>query len=315
MITFWWLFVFQDLESSSDDEEDFQSARKQFQQARSVSTASRKTLSFFDMDNKDDNLRNSVPFVRQITEDGKAKLEIYRPTTNPIYIYTQVSVRLPRYVPWLSTLNIKSCALIPRCEIQTRSSYFLRLITRACSRNKPRDIESSYDAFVIRNRVDDCMITKIKIFLDICCGGCDKTINFNWRHRHKIRKNNFRRWFSPEFWVRKSIFCHAGLRFINILRELVIRDSSATQNSFPYQLSYRSRWWKQKPCDVKLMSMLSWDDLITQIYFQVNKVGSFWITLHSFQKIFFKWIDFINHVWAVVVGADNLKITGEDNFI
>lgn len=43
------------------------------------------------MDNKDDNLRNSVPFVRQITEDGKAKLEIYRPTTNPIYIYTQVS--------------------------------------------------------------------------------------------------------------------------------------------------------------------------------------------------------------------------------
>lgn len=87
------LFYFKDLDSSSD-EEDFQSTRKQFQQARSVSTASRKTLSFFDMDssNKDDNLRNSVPFVRQITEDGKAKLEIYRPTTNPIYIYTQVSL-------------------------------------------------------------------------------------------------------------------------------------------------------------------------------------------------------------------------------
>lgn len=43
------------------------------------------------MSNKDDNIRNSIPFVRQITEDGKAKLEIYRPTTNPIYIYTQVS--------------------------------------------------------------------------------------------------------------------------------------------------------------------------------------------------------------------------------
>ena len=88
------ILYFQDLDSSSD-EEDFQSSRKQFQQARSTSTASRKTLSFFDMDSsKDDNLRNSVPFVRQITEDGKAKLEIYRPTTNPIYIYTQVSLCL-----------------------------------------------------------------------------------------------------------------------------------------------------------------------------------------------------------------------------
>lgn len=87
-------FLFlQDLDSSSDDDEDFQANRKQFQQARSISTASKKSISFFDMEltNKDDNIRNSVPFVRQITEDGKAKLEIYRPTTNPIYIYTQVS--------------------------------------------------------------------------------------------------------------------------------------------------------------------------------------------------------------------------------
>lgn len=45
-----------------------------------------------EMRTKDDNLRSSVPFVRQITEDGKAKLEVYRPTTNPIYIYTQVSI-------------------------------------------------------------------------------------------------------------------------------------------------------------------------------------------------------------------------------
>lgn len=30
------------------------------------------------------------PLVRQITEDGRKKLEIYRPTTNPVYIYTQV---------------------------------------------------------------------------------------------------------------------------------------------------------------------------------------------------------------------------------
>lgn len=35
--------------------------------------------------------RTPVPFVRQITQDGKPKLEVYRPTSNPIYIYTQVS--------------------------------------------------------------------------------------------------------------------------------------------------------------------------------------------------------------------------------
>lgn len=46
-----------------------------------------------DLNNKDENLRQSVPFVRQITEDGKPKLEIYRPTTNPIYIYTQVRLQ------------------------------------------------------------------------------------------------------------------------------------------------------------------------------------------------------------------------------
>lgn len=44
------------------------------------------------MGNKDGNIRQAVPFVRQITQDGKPKLEVYRPTTNPIYIYTQVSM-------------------------------------------------------------------------------------------------------------------------------------------------------------------------------------------------------------------------------
>lgn len=51
---------------------------------------------FYEMDEirsmKGDNIRKIVPFVRQITEEGKPKLEVYRPTTNPIYIYTQVSL-------------------------------------------------------------------------------------------------------------------------------------------------------------------------------------------------------------------------------
>lgn len=87
--------LFQDLDSDSDDEDDFVQQRKQFQSARSASSASKKSFFDLEMSNKDDNLRNSVPFVRQITEDGKAKLEIYRPTTNPIYIYTQVSPEMP----------------------------------------------------------------------------------------------------------------------------------------------------------------------------------------------------------------------------
>ncbi|KAI8127556.1 hypothetical protein FF38_12240 [Lucilia cuprina] len=81
-----------DLESES--EEDYVSSRQHFQQQRSISTDSRKSIRFFEMDEmgskKGENLRSAVPFVRQITEDGKPKLEVYRPTTNPIYIWTQV---------------------------------------------------------------------------------------------------------------------------------------------------------------------------------------------------------------------------------
>lgn len=53
------------------------------------------SIRFFEMDEitgrKNENIRSAVPFVRQITQDGKPKLEVYRPTTNPIYIYTQVN--------------------------------------------------------------------------------------------------------------------------------------------------------------------------------------------------------------------------------
>lgn len=84
-----------DLESSED--EDYISSRKHFQQAKSMSTDSRKSgrsIRFFEMEmgTKEENIRTAVPFVRQITEDGKPKLEVYRPTTNPIYIWTQVRI-------------------------------------------------------------------------------------------------------------------------------------------------------------------------------------------------------------------------------
>ncbi|XP_049542411.1 facilitated trehalose transporter Tret1 isoform X1 [Anopheles darlingi] len=83
-----------DLESS--DEEDYISSRKHFQQSKSMSTDSRKSIRFMEMEmgTKEENLRTAVPFVRQITEEGKPKLEVYRPTTNPIYIWTQVLAAL-----------------------------------------------------------------------------------------------------------------------------------------------------------------------------------------------------------------------------
>lgn len=85
-----------DLDSSED--EDYISSRKHFQQSKSMSTDSRKSnksIRFFEMEmgTKEENIRTAVPFVRQITEDGKPKLEVYRPTTNPIFIWTQVGIQ------------------------------------------------------------------------------------------------------------------------------------------------------------------------------------------------------------------------------
>ncbi|XP_055319664.1 facilitated trehalose transporter Tret1-like isoform X2 [Sitodiplosis mosellana] len=102
---------FKDLEASEDDEEDeeevdeeqqdkedFESARSNFQKQKTISLESRKSIRFFEMDDmsgrKGENIRQAVPFVRQITQDGKPKLEVYRTTTNPIYYYSQVLAAL-----------------------------------------------------------------------------------------------------------------------------------------------------------------------------------------------------------------------------
>lgn len=45
-----------------------------------------------DLNDKEERHQNR-PLVRQITVDGSNKLEIYRPTTNPIYYYSQVSMK------------------------------------------------------------------------------------------------------------------------------------------------------------------------------------------------------------------------------
>lgn len=40
---------------------------------------------------KDKDKDSSIPLVRQVKSDGIPKLEIYKPATNPIYIWSQVS--------------------------------------------------------------------------------------------------------------------------------------------------------------------------------------------------------------------------------
>ncbi|XP_016970341.1 facilitated trehalose transporter Tret1-like [Drosophila rhopaloa] len=54
-----------------------------------------------------ENIRHAVPFVRQITEDGKPKLEVYRPTTNPIFIWTQAHTYVIGKVNDLLDLDLK----------------------------------------------------------------------------------------------------------------------------------------------------------------------------------------------------------------
>lgn len=81
-----------DLESSSDEDEVI-SKRKDFQKQKHISVESKRSIRFLDMEEFDENgedKRTLRPLVRQITEDGRNKLEIYRPTTNPVYIYTQI---------------------------------------------------------------------------------------------------------------------------------------------------------------------------------------------------------------------------------
>uniref|UniRef100_A0A1A9ZNK4 Major facilitator superfamily (MFS) profile domain-containing protein n=1 Tax=Glossina pallidipes TaxID=7398 RepID=A0A1A9ZNK4_GLOPL len=63
---------------TDESEEDYSVKRQNFQQQRSISNDSRKSYRVYEMDEaghmKGENLRNTVPFVRQITEDGKVQI-------------------------------------------------------------------------------------------------------------------------------------------------------------------------------------------------------------------------------------------------
>lgn len=89
-------------ESSSEDEpEDFEKTRRHFQQLRQISLGNefKYKMEMEIKGAKEENLRNTVPFVKQLSIDSnKAKSEYtingeppYAPTTQRLYLYTQVS--------------------------------------------------------------------------------------------------------------------------------------------------------------------------------------------------------------------------------
>ncbi|XP_063701895.1 facilitated trehalose transporter Tret1-like isoform X2 [Culicoides brevitarsis] len=80
-----------DLDTSSDDE-DLAQQRREFQASKHISVESKRSIRFFEMDDLNDKeeRHQARPLVRQVTLNGSQKLEIYRPTENPIYYYSQI---------------------------------------------------------------------------------------------------------------------------------------------------------------------------------------------------------------------------------
>lgn len=88
-------------ESSSEDEQDFEKTRRHFQQLRQISLGNefKYKMEMEIKSAKDENLRNSIPFVKQLsTDSAKVKAEYaingdtpYASTTQRIYLWTQVN--------------------------------------------------------------------------------------------------------------------------------------------------------------------------------------------------------------------------------
>lgn len=96
-------------ESSSEDEQDsYEETRRHFQQLRQISLGNefKYKMEMEIKSAKEENLRNSVPYVKQLsTENNKIKADYsingdaqpYGPTTQRLYLWTQVSLYVLRY--------------------------------------------------------------------------------------------------------------------------------------------------------------------------------------------------------------------------
>lgn len=89
-------------ESSSEDEQDsFENTRRHFQQLRQISLGNefKYKMEMEIQGAKEENLRNSIPYVKQLSTDNNAKRDYsingdtppYAPTTQRLYLWTQVS--------------------------------------------------------------------------------------------------------------------------------------------------------------------------------------------------------------------------------
>lgn len=93
-------------ESSSEDEQDsFDKTRRHFQQLRQISLGNefKYKMEMEIKSAKDENLRNSVPFVKQLSTDSKkattehtinGDAKPYRQTTQRLYLWTQVRISM-----------------------------------------------------------------------------------------------------------------------------------------------------------------------------------------------------------------------------
>ncbi|CAH0724809.1 unnamed protein product, partial [Brenthis ino] len=88
-------------ESSSEDEQDsFEKTRRHFQQLRQISLGNefKYKMEMEIKSAKEENLRNSVPFVKQLSTDSKVKTDYaingdtqpYAPTTQKLFLWTQI---------------------------------------------------------------------------------------------------------------------------------------------------------------------------------------------------------------------------------
>lgn len=130
--------------SSEEDEDSFDKTRRHFQQLRQISLGNEfkyKMEMEIKQSAKEENLRNSVPFVKQLSVDShKAKPEFsingdvkpYGPTTQKIFIWKQVNfyyitLRLTKTFPVINTnpILMYHCFVNRKSVSYTICEYFL----------------------------------------------------------------------------------------------------------------------------------------------------------------------------------------------
>lgn len=137
-------------ESSSEEEEEisFENTRKHFQQLRQISLGNEykyKMEMEIKQSAKEENLRNSVPFVKQLSTESQIKPERsingdakpYGATTQKIFIWKQVSF-IPLCITFSFVINTNSI-LTHYCFVNRKTvSYHTHFASVSCFWYIPR---------------------------------------------------------------------------------------------------------------------------------------------------------------------------------